>query len=434
MELIASRIRQLMPKSAFTRSIAVLTGANVVGQMIVVVASPLLTRLYSPEQMGMLSAFTSILMILLAVSSWLYELAIPLPDDAKRATHLLALAIVIVMGMSIVTAVGVVLFGEYVAHLVNSPALAPFLWVLPIALLGAGANQALHYWAVREKAFRCVARARLHESTAIVCTQLGLGVLKWGTLGLLIGIAVGRVVSNGAFIRLLWRRSKAELKGLSVNVMRQVAVRYRRFPFISSWSALFNAVSFQLPYILLVVFYGPQVLGWLALAQRVLGLPFNMLGTSVGQVYLAEAARMKRQPQQLRALFWKTVKQMTVLGFPIIALIVLTAPWAFSVVFGSDWEESGQYLQAMAVMFFMQLVATPVKGSLYVLERQDLQLYCEVLRIALTSGGLILAWYLEQSALMAVIFLGVGGAIGNCLPVIFSWIAIVRQSRHGTED
>lgn len=431
--LRASRLRQLFPKSAFTRSIAVLTGANVIGQIIVVVASPLLTRLYSPEQMGMLSAFTSLLMILLAVACWLYEMAIPLPDDPKRAVNLVALSIVIVIGMSIVSGLGIVLFGEHIAKSVNTPALTPYLWILPIALLGAGMYQALNYWAVREKQFACVARTRMHESTAIVLTQLGLGLLKWGAAGLLIGIAVGRLVSNVALIRLMYKQHKQSIKSVSTKMMREVAYRYRRFPLISSWSSLLNAIAFQLPYLLLTGLYGPHVLGLVALAQRVLGLPFNLLGTSVGQVYLAEAARLKRNPYQLHRLFWKTVKNMAFLGIPVIGLIIFTAPWAFAVVFGSHWMQSGQYLQAMGVMFLMQLVATPIKGSLYVLERQDLLVYCEICRTLFISGSLFLAWNLDQPAMMAVVFMGVAGAIGNFLPMFFSWRAIGVYRRQGAE-
>lgn len=433
MEILANRIRQFIPKSTFTRGVAVLTGANVIGQIIVIAASPFLTRLYTPEQFGMLAAFTSIIMILLAVASWLYEMAIPLPDDTKQAINLAALSIVIVIGMSTVTAVGITLCGEQLAGIVNSPSLTPYLWLLPVTLCGAGIYQVLNYWAVRKKQFACVARTRLHESAAIVFTQLSLGVLKWGNAGLLVGIAVGRLVSNAAFVHMIWKQNRQWMKEISVKTMREVAHRYRRFPLISSWSSLLNAVAFQLPYLLLTAFYGPQVLGWVALAQRVLGLPFNLLGTSVGQVYLAEAARAKRNPHELYRLFWKTVKYMTIVGIPVIGLIVLTAPWLFTVVFGPDWGESGQYLQAMSVMFFMQLVATPVRGNLYVLERQDLHFYCELFRIALMSGSLLVAWYLEQPAMVAVILLGAAGSVGNILPVLFSLRAIHVYRRQGKE-
>lgn len=430
MEIFAAQIKRFIPKNAFIRSVALLTGVNVLSQVIVVASSPLLTRLYTPEEMGILSAFTSITMVLLSIVAWLYETAIPLPREEKKAINILAVAVSIVLIMCTLTAIGVAFFGGQMALVVNSPSVEPYLWLLPVGLLGAGLYQVLSYWAVRKKEFPSLANTRWHESLSIVVSQLGLGLLKLGSFGLLMGIVVGRLVSNGGLIKLILTQSKDALKRISMKGMWDVVKRYRRFPLISSWSALLNAVAFQLPYLLLTMFYGPQVLGWVALAQRVLGLPFNLLGTSVGQVYLAEAARIKDDHRQLMHLFMKTVKHLTFVGVPALGLIVLAAPWAFSVVFGPNWTEAGKYLQAMAVMFFMQLVATPIRGNLYVLERQDLHLYCEIIRLTLMSGSLLLATYLNKSAIVAVIYLGIGGSIGNFMPIVFSWWAVRRSCRN----
>lgn len=56
-----TRLKALLPRSSFARNVAVLAGGTAVGQAIVVLASPILTRLYTPEDFGVLAVYTSFL-------------------------------------------------------------------------------------------------------------------------------------------------------------------------------------------------------------------------------------------------------------------------------------------------------------------------------------------------------------------------------------
>ena len=48
-------IGRLLPKGGFVRSVAVLAGGTGLGQAVVVLASPLLTWIYTPEDFGTLA-------------------------------------------------------------------------------------------------------------------------------------------------------------------------------------------------------------------------------------------------------------------------------------------------------------------------------------------------------------------------------------------
>jgi O-antigen/teichoic acid export membrane protein len=69
MNAALARIKALLPKSSFARNVAVLVGGTAVGQAIVVLASPILTRLYTPEDFGVLAVYASLLGILSTVAA-----------------------------------------------------------------------------------------------------------------------------------------------------------------------------------------------------------------------------------------------------------------------------------------------------------------------------------------------------------------------------
>src|SRR5690606_30082285 len=88
------------------RRVAVLASGTVVGQLLVVLASPALTRLYDPEGFGVLGVFVSLLSILGVVVGLRYPLAVPLPDTDEAASDALVLSVVSVAAVSSLFAVG----------------------------------------------------------------------------------------------------------------------------------------------------------------------------------------------------------------------------------------------------------------------------------------------------------------------------------------
>lgn len=158
MSVLVSRITGGFAAGSFARSVLVLAAGGAVGQMIAVVASPVITRLYSPVDLGTLSIYTSLLSILAVAISLRYEQTIPMPALDDEGRNLLAVALTVSLNLALLTAVGVALFGNQIAVLTNSPGLMPWLWLLPISVGAVGAFESLSLWAVRIRAFSLIAR------------------------------------------------------------------------------------------------------------------------------------------------------------------------------------------------------------------------------------------------------------------------------------
>jgi len=412
----------------FVRNVAVLAGGTALGQGLAVLASPLLTRLYTPSDFGILAAYTSILSILLVVASLRYELAITLPEDDETAGNLLVLSLAIVLSMATLVGLAVWLWGDHIIRWTSAPALRPYLWLLPLSLLGAGVYQALNYWAVRKHAFGRIAQTKLSQGLGMVLTQVGAGLLKLGPVGLLLGDVIGRVSGSGVLATLAWRQDRVVLKQASVPGLRWAASRYRRFPLLSSGSVLLNSAGLNLPLLLLAAFYGPQVAGWFSLGQRVIGVPMVLIGQAVAQVYLGEASRLAQEnPGALLSLFLKTAQQLLLVGSVPIVVLGAGGPRVFALLFGERWPEAGVYVQFLAAMFIVQFVVVPLSQTLNVLERQDWQLVWDAGRLALVVGGLVMASVLGWPARVAVIVYGVVMSVAYGGLFILSGIAVRRR-------
>jgi O-antigen/teichoic acid export membrane protein len=383
---------------------------------VLVLAVPVLTRLYTPADYGSLAVYASILTTLLVLATLRYETAIPLPEDEAVAGSLLALSVLLLVGLTTVLGVLVWLTGDTFVAAVNVPSLRPYLWLIPVGFFGAGMYQLLSYWAIRRRAFGRIARTRMTQGFGQVLAQIGLGLAGFGTPGLLIGDVIGRVAGGGS-LALLAIRERPPLR-LSRPSLASAAARYRRFPMLTTWAGLLNVGSVQLPAILFSAAFGVAAAGLYALSFKMLVLPTMLLGQAVGQVFLSRAAAAARDPERLRQLTERTALTLFACGLPAFAVVAMAGPELFATVMGAQWEPAGRYAQVLAPWFVVGLGSNPLSGLLNVREWQGSALAFSAFEFALRLGALLVGAH-RGSPLLAVALLSASG-------VVISSISIVR--------
>lgn len=178
-------IKKLCPQNSFARGVSILVGGTAGAQALMILAAPLLTRLYTPEYFGLLAVYSGLLAIFAVVASLQYELAIPLPESNSEAANVLVLSLLVVILMTGISAIMVLVAGEQMADVLNTPKLASYFWLLPLGVFLSGIYNIFNYWAVRTQAFGDIARTRVSQTLVTLVVQL-LG-FKLGGIALLLG-------------------------------------------------------------------------------------------------------------------------------------------------------------------------------------------------------------------------------------------------------
>ncbi|MGO4108818.1 lipopolysaccharide biosynthesis protein [Paenibacillus sp. YAF4_2] len=411
----------------FLRNIVVLASGTIISQIIILATLPILTRMYDPAEYGTYSLYTSFISILLMTVSFSYENAITLPEDDRTASHMLSLSLRICVIVSIVSGIVIYFVAAPLAVWMQEPSMKNYFLFIIIGLFGAGFYQILNYWSVRKKYFKQLARTKYTQSIGQVSSQLTFSLFHLGPVGLIMGEIIGRF--GGLLPQ--WRLWKRDVKSQGIESswedLKEGAYRYRRFPKFSMASNILNSIGLYLPTIMLAAFYGPQVAGWFALGQRILGSPMTLIQTSVRHVYLSESSEyVNHAPEKLYPLFQKTVRNVFLLGLLIIMVMVFVVPSIFSTLFGEEWVKSGEFIRLLSVMYLSQFVANSVGSTIDVMERQDLHLYREIIRTIIIIGALLLAEYTNKSAETAVLYFSIASTIGYVLHLGLSWFSIKK--------
>jgi O-antigen/teichoic acid export membrane protein len=365
---IVQLVKIWLPRSSFVRGVLLLGGGATASQVILMASAPLLTRLYTTEQFGLVAVFGSMLSILSVVSTLRYELAIPIAKDDEEAVHAVVLGLFVALGMSLLAFFSVVCFRGQIAAAVNLQTMAGYLWLLPLGLLLRSIYQIFYYWCLRVKAFSAIARTNLTQSIGSVVVQVGGA--SFGSIALLLGQVVGQAAGISSLAVLAVRNRWDLFKTVRFKQVLWVGWRYRQFPYFSTWGGLLNTIGTQMPPVLFAVLFSPAAAGIYALAHRVLSLPMSLVGQAIGNVFLAKAADASREGN-LAVLVARVHEKLAQIAMPPALVIAIIAPELFVWVFGSEWHEAGVFARLMAPMLYFQFILSPISTLFCVLEKED---------------------------------------------------------------
>ncbi len=399
-------LSKVLPKNKFARGVSVLIGGTAGAQLLSVLAAPVLTRLYSPDDFGMLAVFTAILTFFTVISAGRYELTIPLPDSEQDAADLTVLGFSLVLCTTIISAFIFIIWPQKIATIINTPQLANYLWIIPLGVFFLGSYQVFNKWAVRQKQFTVIAKTRIYQSVGTLAIQLGGHSL--GPLALMGGHATGQGIGASGLAYLALKRP--ELKKISWRNIKKQAYRYRDFPVFSTWTALFNTASLQFAPIMFIAIFGATVTGLYALTLRMLTLPSSLIGNAVGSVFLSEAPKAKREGN-LAELVTKLHSRLVMAGALPLVVLLLFGPDLFALVFGEEWRKAGVYSQWMAPWIYLQFQWSPLSMLTTVLQLQRQALVSQIITFFSRFGVLGIVWTLGSNADIGILLFAIVSAI-----------------------
>ena len=373
-------------QGSFARSVSVLAGGTAFVQIVLVLTSPLLTRLYLPADFGIVGSFAALLAVLATIVTLRYSLAIPLPPTDHEAAHIATLALLITTVLAGCVAVVVLTVGPDALVALGLPELTRYVWLLPIALLLSGIHNTFSYWAIRTESFGVIARTKAAQGVGQIIVQLALFPL--GAIGLLFGQLTGQTAGSTALARnALMGQRRAAFTNVTAHGVARAAVRYRRFPLFSTWEGGLNALGTQLPTLLLVSLFGASAAGQYVLATRVLSAPLGLLGKAVADVFLSRGAKAHREGD-LGVLVRRVHNALSSLAMPGVVLLMIAAPSVFAFVFGDEWHVAGRLVRWMAPWLYLVFVTSPLSTLFTILEKQAQSAVFQATLLALRTGGI----------------------------------------------
>ena len=231
-------------RSAFLRNVAVLATGTALAQAFTVAATPILSRLYDPAMFGILAVIMSIMTPLAFVACWKYEVAIVLPKDDRSAANLFILSCILALFTCALTAVGLIIAGDWIAASLGNSAIIPLLWVIPLGILLTGLNSVATYWNTRRTAYTRQAASEISRAAGTTCFQILAGLAGAGANGLVFGRLAGSLLATLVLSSKIWRQDgKLIWHSLDWSSFKQLAGEHHHFPKYNMPKSFLNELS-----------------------------------------------------------------------------------------------------------------------------------------------------------------------------------------------
>ncbi len=368
--------------TSFAKNVLTLVSGTTIAQIIPIAIIPILTRLYSPEDFGLVAVFTSITAILGVIANGRYELAIVLPKSEKDAVNIFFLGLLVCTLFSSALFVIILTFSEDIYRLVSVDGFESIILYIPLMVWFIGFYSLMNYMLTRVKAYKKIAITTVAKSSFMGGAQVFLGYLSFGGVGLVISQFVFQLVGNIYLIRFLIK--KFDIRNVSFSLAVKNAIKYINFPKFSLPAALANTASQHVSNLLISSFFSVATLGFYSLAQKVLGLPSSFIGGAVFQVFYQEAVEEKNRTGKVIQSFDSTLKKLFIIAIPFYVLCYFFVEDVFSLVFGPEWLVAGTFCKIALPMFAIRFVISSISAVDSVMEKQNYFMWFNIVLLAIS--------------------------------------------------
>lgn len=412
------------------RSVFAVASGTALAQVVVVAFSPLITRVYSPEVFGLQGVFLSLISILGPLIALRYPMAIITADSDDEALKIGRLALYVAIAVACIMWGVLLVGGQTVTTLIGAEGLGYLVFLLPVALLSVAVQNVSDFRAARLGAFRLVGIVSVLQALVTNLARV-LGGLWSPVAAILIAVTTLAPAVKSAMLMVGSKKMRARAPALTRSEAIALLKKHRDFPIFRAPTDLIHALSQSAPIILLSALYSPAAAGFYLLANTVIKLPLNIVGSALGNVVYARIAELSREK---RALFPFVVKvtlfQLAIPGGSL-AVAAFFFPPIFQFAFGENWIASGTYAQWMVLWIIGMLTNIPGVRALPVIGAQSWHLFFNSLIAIAGIGALILASQLSGSEYDAVVFFSIATASAYALQVA-TYLLIVRvHDRNG---
>lgn len=349
--------------SHFMQSVAVLGMGTLLAQIITAGASPILTRLYLPEDFGLIALFSALVGSLSPSISGTYDVAIVVTKSNEESKQLLGIAIFLCFLMSLVVFTGLWLFSDQVLILLNAERLGDWVPLIPLALFLTGVVTSLNYYSNRFQEYHIIARSKIiYSFFGVVCS------ISFGLIGLHYGLVLSNVLATTATAMWLVFRYRAVLSPslLRWNGSKSVLIRkYQDFPIFSASTGILDGLTLALPVFILSRHFHEAIVGYYALIMRVAIAPIGFISVAVSQVNLRKVADLVNRGQPVRPYLYRVTMMLVAILSPLLMIVLFYAPALFAWIFGEQWRIAGTYMRILMPALAVQFVASTLSTTFW---------------------------------------------------------------------
>lgn len=371
MRVISGRIKG----NQFLKNMAVMTMGTVLGQVIIVGVSPLLTRIYLPSQLGAFTLVLTLVTLFTPIVNGRYDISIVVAENEKEANSLVIVGVLISVIVSLLIGLGIFVYSIISPTTFQDVGIWLYL-VIPMLIIVGITNVLLSY-NNRHSQYKLIASVNLIRSFVQATTQVIFGLLGFGTPGLIIS----QLISLSFAIKKQAKYASKHINNINKitrNNCLDVIKKFKNQPLYSAPALFINSFSNSILIFMITYLYGIKEVGYYAIAYRVLGLPITVITANVARIFYERAHQEMKSNGNFYNIFKKTALLLFAISVPFFLLLAFTPTYLYELVFGNEWGRVGVFVAILTPMYAIKFIVSSLSLSLVIGNKQKVELLLQI--------------------------------------------------------
>ncbi|MDA9152157.1 oligosaccharide flippase family protein [bacterium] len=354
-------------RSSFFKNVGVLTIGTIIANGITILVTPILSRLFTPDDYGLFTLFSAVLVIISTIVSLCYPILIILPKSNKEAFKLVLISLYI----SVILGIFILIITKFLPKLVFTwlglYSLEGLIFLVIIAGIVLAISNSLIYWLNRFAEYKKIAFVRIIQSFTAAIASILLGFYLIPN-----GLILAQVI--GVFILLIFLLFLTKINFFNFGFFElfKVASKHKKAPFFLYPTAILDVFSNQLPFFLIAIWFTTELTGQFKMAYSLLAMPAALVGSAISQVFYQRFSKLWPDAIKARVLLKKTWLFLAVLGFFPFFIISIKGGTIFSFLLGEKWIAAGHIASILAIMSYFSLIHSPTSVTMMTMKMEKL--------------------------------------------------------------
>ena len=364
----------------FFNNVLKISTSTIISALVVAMVLPIITKMFSASILGKYQLLISIITIFGVISCFKYEMAIVLPEKDNIASNVLILCLLALSSFCLILLLIFYLTNGVLLKALNAENLIDTFWLVPIGVFFFGLFEIIKYSLLRKKLFNLFSKARVYQVLSTQSLMIVFGLINPSLISLFLAFISGHFISTAVFLK----KSLMKIKPTKNIQIFEVAKKFKKFPFFNTPMVFANTLSNELPVFFLATYFSSETLGYFLLANRLIVIPMNLIGTAINKVYFQKASEtFNRNKKNLFALYINTTRKLILLGMPPLFMFYFSSDFIVDLIFGDKWVVTGQMMKIVAITAFFKFITSPIGTSFTIINKQDIAFYLTFLSLVL---------------------------------------------------
>ncbi|EHT72813.1 polysaccharide biosynthesis family protein [Staphylococcus aureus subsp. aureus CIG290] len=361
-----------------------------IAQVILIITTPIITRLYSPAEFGEFTIFSNIAMILIPIINARYDLLIVNAKNDRSANILsqisFLISLLILLILIPIFAISAWLYPNFKLD---------FIFIIIMLFLVSLTNIFTNYLN-KERKYKVLSLINVFRAGSMALLQIIFGLLSLGSLGLIIGFSLSYITGITLGYKTFKKhfnivRNKEETKALFLENKNQLVY--------STPSILLNSLSFSVVVFFIGILYTNTEVGIYGMAIRVLGIPVTIISLGLSKIFMQQANDYYIERGNFRNLLLKFSSTLVIVSIILYVPLYLFSEELVNILLGHSWVDAITVIKIVIPLFVIRLIVSTVSLSVIVLQKQQLELILQALFLIGTTVTFVISKMLNLTFL-----------------------------------